>query len=93
VKADDFRTRHRGPYRYLVIRPSSGKAPWRGEWLRGQVDADDVEHEARALLADPRDAVRAVHVWSVREEQFVMTYAAPPADGLTLATPGLAEAP
>lgn len=75
-----FLDHHRGPYIFCVIRPGvvtrSGRAkPSTSEWLRGsEVDRDDVESEARALLADPRDTISSVWVWSVREDAFVGGY-------------------
>lgn len=70
-----WRRNHRGPYCFLVSRPHP-KKPGHSttEWLPGQVDSDDVETDARALLADPRDTIERVHVWSLREECYVMTY-------------------
>lgn len=63
---------HRGPYRLLVSRPFATKPGFhRSEWLPGQVDGADVEDEAQALLADPRDTINYVSVWSEREQQFV----------------------
>lgn len=67
-----WRTRHRGPYLFLVVRPGAKRPA--SAWLRGHVEADEIEHDARALLDDPRDTISAVHVWSEREQQFVMTY-------------------
>lgn len=69
-----WRARHRGPYRFHVERPSKGKTGYRNEWLPGSVPTWDAEEEARALLTDPRDTILRVHVWSEREQQFVMTY-------------------
>lgn len=71
-----WQSRHRGPYQLLVTRPSKGQTPIRVEWLAGRSDGDEVEAEAQALLSDPRDRVLRVHVWSEREQQFVMTYPA-----------------
>jgi hypothetical protein len=63
---------HRGPYRLMVTRPFVTKPGFfRSEWLTGEIDRDDVESEARALLGDPRDTIHSVHIWSVREQQFV----------------------
>jgi hypothetical protein len=67
-------TQHRGPFFFLVVRPSKGRTPVRTEWLKGQVSAGDVDDEADALLTDKRDTILRVHVWSDREEQFVHTY-------------------
>jgi hypothetical protein len=70
-----WRTRHRGPYQFQVERLGA-KNPdqWQTSSLPGHIDADDVPTEALALLADKRDTIVRVHVWSVREEQFVYTY-------------------
>mgnify|MGYP001617671054 CR=1 FL=1 len=66
---------HRGPYQLQVLRLTpSRKMKWHTETLRGLVAGDDVRSEAYALLADPRDSIISVHVYSVREGQFVMTY-------------------
>jgi len=69
-----FLDRHRGPYLFCVTRP--GKKPGRvtSEWLKGCIDKHDVEDEAQALLADPRDTITQVSVWSIKEEQFVGGY-------------------
>jgi hypothetical protein len=69
-----WRTRHRGPYTFHVERNGVKAGTWGSETLKGEIDADDVLSEAMALLADPRDKIVRVHVWSVREEMFVMTY-------------------
>jgi len=45
-------------------RPSS-------EWIPGFVERDDADAEARALLADPRDTITGVYLWSNRHNQFV----------------------
>lgn len=63
--------RHRGPYRLYVSRP--GKTA-RNEWLPGTTTAEEVDAEARALLADGRDTIALVCVWSVRRQRFVFTY-------------------
>lgn len=64
--------RHRGPYRFMVTRPKANQPDFAtSEWLKGNVDSDDVESEALALLTDPRDTIHAVHVWSETEQQFV----------------------
>ena len=67
-------TRHRGPYRFCVVRPSKGKTPHRTEWLSGEVSGDQVDEEAEALLTDPRDSIIAINVWSLKEEQYVWSY-------------------
>jgi hypothetical protein len=69
-----WQSRHRGPYRFLVTRPSKGRNKWRSEWLPGQVPTWDAEDEAQALLTDKRDSILVVQVWSVKEDQFVMTF-------------------
>lgn len=70
-----WRTRHRGPYRFVAIRALTNRPGFRADWLPGNVEPDDVDAEARALLTDPRDRILRVHVWSDREEQYVMSYA------------------
>ena len=75
--ATTFLDRHRGPYRLVVDRESIPKKSHHigtSQWLSGDTNRDDVESEALALLADPRDTIRSVHVWSVREEQFIGAY-------------------
>ncbi len=64
---------HRGPFRLCITRPAKKPGPpLTSEWLPGEKsDRDEVEAEARALLADKKDSICSVHVWSVREEQFV----------------------
>lgn len=70
-----FYTRHRGPYRLQIIRPTGkAKAPWASNTLSGASDGEDVAAEAQALLEDPRDVIEAVYIWSVPERQHVMTY-------------------
>jgi hypothetical protein len=69
-----WQARHRGPYRLLVVRTSKGKTGHRNEWLPGTVPTWDADEEAQALLTDRRDSILRVHVWSDREQQFVMTY-------------------
>lgn len=68
--------RHRGPYCLMVTRPFVTKPGFtRGEWLKGApLPPEDAYSEALSLLGDPRDTIAAVHVWSVGEQQFVMTY-------------------
>lgn len=62
-------TAHRGPFRLVVVRPFATKPGFfRSEWLKGEVERDDVVEEARSLLTDPRDTIVGVYVWSVREE-------------------------
>lgn len=66
---------HRGPFRFCVTRPHPRKeGVFASEWLVGEIDKDDVEAEAGALLTDPRDTITSIAVWSVREESFVGTF-------------------
>lgn len=67
----DILARHRGPYRLVAVRPT--KKGYMSEWLKGEVDTDDIAEETLALLADPRDTIVWIHIWSVRESQFVTT--------------------
>jgi len=68
-------SRHRGPFKLLIIRQySKKKNPFRSEWLEGVTEAEDVEAEAQSLLQDPRDTIESVGVFSERENQFVMSY-------------------
>lgn len=70
-----FLDNHRGPYLLCVTRPFKTKAGfYRSEWLKGEVSRDDVEAEARSLLADKRDSIISVSLWSVKEECFVGGY-------------------
>jgi len=72
------RQNHRGPYRLLAVRPLKTKpGHYRSEWLRGSVDADDVPDEAGSMLDDPRDTITSIHVWSEREQCFVMSFTRP----------------
>lgn len=69
---EEVLARHRGPYRLCVVRPFVTKPGfYRSQWLDGAVDGGEVEDEARALLADPRDTITYVGLWSEREQQFV----------------------
>lgn len=70
-----FWERHRGPFSLMVVRPGK-KGKMKSEWLSGVVDGPDVPEEAHALLTDPRDTIMRVHVWSEKDNQFVMTYPA-----------------
>lgn len=65
---------HRGPYVLQVKRPAKRKYPFTLETLSGTVDGPDVEDEAKALLADKRDSIVAVFVWSATEQQHIITY-------------------
>ena len=70
-----FLDNHRGPFLFLVTRETpTRKLKQRAEWLTGEIDKNDVADEARALLADPRDTIRSINVWSVREDSFVGGY-------------------
>ncbi len=68
---------HRGPFILLVDRPSTkahknAAGVYRtSEWLKGEVEKDDVVSEAESLLTDPRDTILGVSVWSIKEAQFV----------------------
>ena len=74
-RALPFWTKRRGPYRLVVERPFVTKPGfYRLEWLPGEVAGEDVEAEALALLTDPRDTINNVAVWSLYDEQFVMSY-------------------
>ena len=67
-------TRHRGPFALTVCRETpTRKLKWHTEALKGTFRAGDVREEAQMLLTDPRDAITAVYVWSVREQQHVFT--------------------
>ena len=72
--SETFLDRHRGPYRLVVTRPAKKPGFYQTEWLTGATDRDNVESEARALLADPRDTVTRVDLWSLREDCFVGGY-------------------
>lgn len=75
---DDILNNHRGPYIFMVTRPFTKKVGfYRSEWLKGEVDREDVGSEALALLDDPRDTITAVYVWSEREQAFVTTIRGP----------------
>ena len=60
----------------MVVRatPTHKKVPWHHELLSGTVTAEDAEAEARALIADPRDTIESVLVYSLRDTQFVTGY-------------------
>ena len=58
----------------MVTRPFATKAGFhRSEWLKGAVEREDVGPEAMALLADKRDTITHVCVWSEKEQAFVTT--------------------
>lgn len=69
-----FVQNHRGPYLFNVVRHDVSKprkSQWSSEWLRDEIDADDVPSLAHSYVNDPRDCIVSVHVWSVPEECFV----------------------
>lgn len=66
---------HRGPFLLQLNRSTpTRKMKWHTEILKGTWKKEDVEAEARACLKDRHDSIDAVHVWSVREQQHVMTF-------------------
>ncbi len=70
-----FLDNHKGPFIFLVTRPHRSKAGFfTSEWLSGLTQKDDVTSEALAILADKRDTVSSVSVWSEYEECFVGSY-------------------
>ena len=70
-----FLDNHRGPFQLVLTRPFVTKPGFfRSEWLTGETEREDVEGEARAFLSDPRDTIVRVHVWSIREQQFIGGY-------------------
>lgn len=70
-----FLDNHRGPFRFCITRPHKTKPGFHTtEWLKGDVDRDDVSSEATALLTDPRDTITSVGVWSEREQQFAGSF-------------------
>ncbi len=71
---EHWTSRHRGPYRFYVARLDDDGKSTGGKWLKGSTTADDVESEALALLADRRDTIWLVNVWSQRDQQFVFSY-------------------
>ena len=67
-----FLDTHRGPFLFCVVRPHiRKKGHMSSEFLGGLVESTDVEAETRALLADPRDTISSVWVWSEKEQMFV----------------------
>ena len=80
-----FWARHRGPFRLVATRPHA-KRIGRSctEWLTGEIrHGDDAQDEARTLLADPRDTIACIHVWSITEGCFVGGYHRPTSEGET----------
>lgn len=72
---DGWLANHRGPFKFLVTRTDDkSKTGHSSEWLKGEVQKDDVPDEASALLTDPRDTICHVWVWSETEAQFVGGY-------------------
>lgn len=69
-----FLDNHRGPFRLVVTRPAKKPGFHSTEWLKGEVDRDDVLSEAQALLTDPRDTITHVGIWSVTESSFAGSY-------------------
>lgn len=69
-----FLGNHRGPFQLVLTRPGKGAGFHTTEWLRTESDVDEVESEARAFLADPRDTITSVDVWSDSEQLFVGGY-------------------
>jgi hypothetical protein len=69
---------HRGPYRFCLTRDKGSKAAPRSrfttEWLKGELEREDVPTDAQALLDDPRDTIVGVNVWSVSENQFIGSF-------------------
>jgi hypothetical protein len=73
--AEPFYRRHRGPFQLQVLRLSTGKHKHMAVCLESPVaNGEDVEAEAMSLLADPRDTIVAVAVWSIPESQHVCTF-------------------
>jgi hypothetical protein len=73
--AEPFWTRHRGPFRLVLTRPGKKAETHTLKWVQACCESgQDAEDEARALLADPRDTIVNVHVWSETEQQFVCGY-------------------
>lgn len=71
----DIVERYRGPFKLCVCRPfATKKGFYRTEWLPGVVQGEDLAGEAHALLADPRDTILTVDVWSEREQKFIHTF-------------------
>lgn len=77
--SNSFGSLHRGPFALMVRRPHPVKTKReRGffvtEWLKGETSIDDVEDESLALLSDPLDTIDNVQIYSLSENQFVMSY-------------------
>ena len=70
-----FWDRHRGPYRLVVCRPAKRTGYAKSEALSGEIaHGAEAQEEAQALLADSRDTIEQIAMWSVSEECFVGTY-------------------
>ncbi len=72
----DILSRHRGPFLFCLTRPVEKTKNWAtgrysSEWLKSEVQKEDVVEEARSLLTDPRDTVSSIGVWSQKENVFV----------------------
>jgi hypothetical protein len=72
----DILSRHRGPFLFCICRPVEKAKNWVGdryasEWLKSEVQSEDVGAEAMSLLTDPRDTICHVAVWSQKENQFI----------------------
>lgn len=75
MTAEPFWTRHRGPYLLCITRPLPTKQGSFGQqWLSALEAGPEAESQALAFLADPRDTITGVDIWSDREECFVMSY-------------------
>jgi hypothetical protein len=71
AKLPPFYKRHRGPY-VLCLTRQNDDGEFSSHWLKTEIKkGPDVETQARAMLANRRDTVVSVCVWSRREEQFV----------------------
>jgi hypothetical protein len=59
----------------VLTRPGKKEGTHTLKWVQANCESgQDAEEEARALLADVRDEIVAVHVWSETEQQFVGGY-------------------
>ncbi len=56
--------------RLYVERAGKKARTFCGEWLKGETSRAEMEVEARALLADPKDSIVRVKVWDDRWMQF-----------------------
>lgn len=62
---------HRAPFIFCLTRPAKKPGFFKSEWLKGETGYDDVIDEAQALLADSRDTITSIGVWSLKEGCFV----------------------